>query len=68
MYLMMCHFHIVICIATYITICMWNWHIINPTSHHNELPPYRRKENNFIYVFMFIKIRRYSSFRVSLAS
>ena len=21
-------------------------HIINPTSHHNELPLYRRKENN----------------------
>ena len=23
-----------------------NWNITNPTSHHDELPPYRQKENN----------------------
>ena len=25
----------------------WNWYIIDPTSHHGELPLYQQKENNF---------------------
>ena len=27
---------------------MWNRHNIRPTSHHDELPLYGRKENNFL--------------------
>ena len=27
-----------------------NWHIIYPSSHHDELPLYRRKENNVFLV------------------
>ena len=31
-----------------IKICLWNLHIIYPTSHYDELPLYQRKENNFL--------------------
>ena len=27
---------------------LWNLYIINPTSHNDELPLYRRKENYFL--------------------
>ena len=30
---------------------LWDWQIIYPTSHHDELPLYRRKENNFLLFF-----------------
>ena len=28
-----------------IKIYLWNWHIIYPTSHHDEFPLYRRKDS-----------------------
>ena len=30
-----------------IRVLLSNWHIIYPTSYHDELPLYRQKENNF---------------------
>ena len=32
-----------------INFLVWNWHIIYPTSHHDELQLYRRKENHFFF-------------------
>ena len=35
-----------------IKICMWNWHFFYPTSNHDELPLYLRKESNYINIYI----------------
>ena len=42
-----------------INILQWNWHKIHPTSHHDALPQYRRKENNVLPSASSILIIKY---------
>ena len=46
---MMCQFHGKIFIIRPVSAVRLSWHIINPTSHHDELPLCQRKENNLLY-------------------
>ena len=36
----------------------WNWQIICPKSHNDELPLYRRKENNFFKLCSFLLVHK----------
>ena len=40
-------------------IFLWKWHIIYPTSHYDEIPPCKRKENNFIQINMSTNLINY---------